>query len=271
MPIPTKMDHRRAAFTLVEAMVVIAIIGIIAALLLPALSRARARGMAIVCLNNTRQLNLGWQLYVEDHDGMLPCNFAMAGTSFRTNLNWVNNVMTSDLSSDNTNADTITQAALGSYVSGTISVYRCPSDYLLSAVQSAAGWEGRLRSYAMNGFMGQNQIIQSSASAHQFLKVTDVPKASDIFIFLDENPINLNDGSFTLTETVVAGTTINNDMPATWHNNSSAFSYTDGHVSLHRWQNAASGTSGGPVQSSALTQPVSADLQWLSDHMGASN
>ncbi|HTB83003.1 MAG TPA: prepilin-type N-terminal cleavage/methylation domain-containing protein [Candidatus Sulfotelmatobacter sp.] len=272
MPIPTKTDHRRAAFALVEAMVVIAIIGIIAALLLPALNRARARGMAIVCLNNTRQLNLGWQLYVEDHDGLLPCNFSMAGTSFRTNLNWVNNVMTSDLSPDNTNTDTITQAALGSYVSGTLSVYRCPSDYLLSPVQSAAGWDNRLRSYAMNGLMGQNETGPSSANAHQFLKVTDVPKASDIFVFLDENPNNLNDGSFALNKTVVAGTTINNDTPAIWHNNSSALSFTDGHVSLHRWQNAnASGSSGGTVQSSALAQPASTDLQWLSEHMGASN
>jgi hypothetical protein len=277
MPNPTKTDHRRAGFALVEAVVVIAIIGIIAALLLPALNRARARGMAIVCLNNTHQLTLGWLLYVEDHDGLLPCNFAMAGTSFRTNLNWVNNVMTSDLSSDNTNTETITQAALGSYVSGTLSVYRCPSDSYLAAVQSAAGWDSRLRSYAMNGFMGQSQISPSSPSspaARQFLKITDVPpKASDIFVFLDESPNNLNDGSFALNKTVVAGTTINNDTPALWHNNSSALSFSDGHVSLHRWQNqnSASGSSGGTAQPSALTQPVSADLQWLSDHMGASN
>jgi prepilin-type processing-associated H-X9-DG protein len=254
---------------LVEALVVIAIVGVIAALLLPALSRARDRGMAIVCLNNTRQLNLGWQLYVEDHDGLLPCNFAMAGTSFRTNLNWVNDVMTSDLSSDNTNTDTITQAALGSYVSGTLSVYRCPADRYLSTVQSAAGWEGRLRSYAMNGFLGQNETVPSSTGPRQFLKVTDVPKASEIFVFLDENASYVNDGSFALAKTTVAGTTINNDTPATWHNNSSALSFTDGHVQLHRWQNAGASTSGGTVQASALTQPASADTQWLADHMGA--
>jgi prepilin-type processing-associated H-X9-DG protein len=272
MSYSTKTVHRQAAFALVEAMVVIAIVGIIAALLLPALNRARERGMAIVCLNNTRQLNLGWQLYVEDHDSLLTCNFAMAGTSFRTNLNWVNNVMTSDLSADNTNTDTITQAALGSYVSGTLAVYHCPSDHFLSAAQSAAGWDVRLRSYAMNGLLGQNETV-SSAGAHQFLKVTDIPKASEIFVFLDENPNNLNDGAFALTRTTVSSTTINNDMPAIWHNNSSSLSFTDGHVQLHRWQSAAAsaGSSGGPLQPSALAQPVSADLQWLSDHMGASN
>src|SRR5208337_3348822 len=102
------LHHKKAyGFTLIELLVVIAIIAILAALLLPALSKARGRAEGISCLNNTRQLALAWQLYADDHDEFLPYNLGMNGSSFRTNLNWVNNVMTWDLSSDNTNLATI--------------------------------------------------------------------------------------------------------------------------------------------------------------------
>ncbi|MBU0478636.1 type II secretion system GspH family protein [bacterium] len=62
----------RAGFTLLELLVVIAVIGLLASMLLPALSKAREMGRRAKCMSNLRQLGLAFQMYTSDYDGFLP-------------------------------------------------------------------------------------------------------------------------------------------------------------------------------------------------------
>ncbi len=81
------------AFTLIEILVVLAIIVVLAALLLPTLARAKGKAQAVTCLNHVRQWGLGIALYTEESNDIFPYEGNPARIDVGKNLQAWYNVM----------------------------------------------------------------------------------------------------------------------------------------------------------------------------------
>jgi prepilin-type N-terminal cleavage/methylation domain-containing protein/prepilin-type processing-associated H-X9-DG protein len=235
--------HAVPGFTLVELLVAIAVIGILASILLPALTGAKEKGRGIVCLSNLRQVGIALQIYSGDNEDALPYNMGAEGirrtVQEQKYLNWVNNVMTWELDSDNTNLFLLTAGGLGPYLRHGPTMFRCPSDDVLSRVQRNAGWDQRVRSISMNAMLGNageflsGTVNTNNPGYQQYFRMSQVSNPAEIFAFVEEHPDSINDGYF-----------INRfdthewiDLPASYHGQVGNFAFVDGHAEAHRWLN----------------------------------
>jgi len=128
------IEPNRKRFTLIELLVVIGVIAILAALLLPAISAARATALQIGCGNNMKQLSLGFHMYANDWNGILPVTSSTATTNC-----WdmqIADYVGYDHSSSN-------RASWGP------PLFHCPAGKIYSANKS-----GNSRGYAMNEWVG---------------------------------------------------------------------------------------------------------------------
>jgi prepilin-type processing-associated H-X9-DG protein len=260
-------------------LVVIAIIAILAAMLLPALSRARLKAWGVQCMNNHRQLAIAWRMYTEDNADVLLFSSRKLVATFDP-YNWCNGRI--DFNAGNpSNWDPtvdIMRSLMWPYCGKSLNIWRCPADRSFVVVGGVN--KPRVRTMAMNaymgGFSGQSYNLGDMPLYKIYTKFAELsnPGASRIFLFIDEREDAINWGNF-LTDMVGYPNSPASyallDLPASYHGNAGGFSFADGHSEIHRWRDARTMpvlNSGGLIFDGNTPIPSAGnqDVAWLQDH-----
>jgi type II secretory pathway pseudopilin PulG len=252
----------------VELLVVIAIIAILAALLLPALSRAKAHARRVQCINNQRQLSTVWQVYSDDKNQALVVN-GHNGLGDDPNIYWVYGQHSSiPTFTEPRYLLEPTNANFAPYLR-THHVYKCPADpgVVLRTNQPCP----TIRSYGMNCYVGTARTLVPFVSPNfrLYRKTSDLVDPAQRFLFIDGNPQSLCCPAFMVTVHAEAFF----HYPGTYHRRAAVVSFTDGHIETHRWLNSRTDRKVPLYQTipHGQSSPGNQDLQWLQQHATAPN
>lgn len=238
-----------AGFALGDLVAVLAMVSLLTVIFFPVLYRTKLIVQAGACLNNLHQIQNGWILYNCENNGNFPYNVTGTGSA---NLNWVANFENYKGGPADTDAAMLVNSRnslLAPYVRNP-AVYRCPADE--SRSDGLTGLP-RVRTYSMSAAIGPNAKGTAQGQDPWLGRSVNVPNSytvylnngmmigrlqpSDLIVLVDEDPDSINDGSWAFSMPASAAGTSWTDFPTPLHGNAGSFSFADGHVVIHPWQN----------------------------------
>jgi prepilin-type N-terminal cleavage/methylation domain-containing protein/prepilin-type processing-associated H-X9-DG protein len=240
-------NRSERGFTLIELLVVIAIIAILAALLLPATLRVKLSATSAKCLNNLKQLQLGWLMYADDHDDILPPNnwrFVEWSAGCPQGYSAVSGTWVLGDAPTDRNDLGIRNGVLFPYVKVT-AVYHCPAD---KSTVDGSRRILRQRSYSASFYMNGNTNKYDPQVQN---RRSQISKPANNFVFLDEHHNSIDDGVFFFHSPGDTGEVMETtlepgskkyggahwmNMPADRHSQGCNFSFADGSVEHWKWR-----------------------------------
>ncbi len=265
-------------FTLIEVLVVIAVIGILAALLLPVIEKGKQSAHRIYCMNSHRQLCLAWRMYSDDNNDRLLYASELPWRPETTNGAWVTGTLDFDPNKpSNWNPDlTIKQSPMWPYCGKNLAIWKCPADRSFVTVNGEQ--RPRVRSMSMNVFLGgwggTDGGWGAIFSAYKiYLKQPELsdPGPAKVWVFLDMREDSIDMGNFAARMAGWPGQTDLYgfyDLPGYYHHRACGFSFADGHAEIHRWRDDRTMppiVRGGFVND-WFTSPNNPDVAWLQEH-----